>query len=87
MYCYLLVELEPGGEAFAVHVLKAKEPHLTQTNGLDHLKGGDYSIISNCTFKKGCFHAVYGGGTKRGGLLAAMKATLLHPSYTIHIHV
>ncbi len=38
---YLLVELEPGGEAFAVHVLKAKEPHLTQTNGLDHLREGE----------------------------------------------
>ncbi len=36
---YLLVELEPGGETFTVHVLKTKEPHLTQTNGLNHLRG------------------------------------------------
>ncbi len=55
---YLLVKLEPGGESFAVHVLKTKEPHLTQTNGLNHLMGD--SILNNCTFKKGWFHGVQG---------------------------
>ncbi len=35
---YPLVEFEPGGEAFGVHVLQTKEPHLSQTNGLDNLR-------------------------------------------------
>ena len=39
---YLLVELEPGGEALLVHVLESKEPHLPQTDGLHHLHQNIY---------------------------------------------
>ncbi len=50
---YLLVELEPGGEAFAVYVLKTKEPHLTQTNGLNHLRGGGVQFKPTADSKRG----------------------------------
>ncbi len=66
MYCYLLVELEPGGEAFAVHVLKAKEPHLTQTNGLDHLKGGGIIQLSATAHSKRGVSMQYMGVVQKG---------------------